>query len=351
MAHNLDFSTGGAAFIQAGDRVDAWHRHGVNISHDELATMTTRQKIERILKDGRLNWTVDPYSVQDETGAHIPGWSAFKRSDTGKVFGVFPSSYTIVQNHELFEFVEPLMDAGMIEFETAGAIREGADVWTLFRFNPQDEAVRDFFKGDGIIPYLLIHNNHSRERLLSIMETMVKVVCQNTLSAATGAFGGRRRRAGRYPGAVLLRHTKNVRSMSVEAIDDLWGQMTRRYAKVAESYTSLKKRYLSEEEFDAHVLDTLAPLPKDIEEPRAERALVRALERRALLTTLYQGGGRGIDGEPTAYNAYMATTEAVDHYREQFAVRADDEMVALFPGGTLANKKQDVLNALTTLAV
>jgi phage/plasmid-like protein (TIGR03299 family) len=301
---------------------------------------------------GRLNWTVDPHDVFDATQSLVPGFKAFRRSDNNALFGVFPETYTIIQNREMFELIEPMMDAGMIEFETAGAIFEGRDVWSLFKFNAQDEAVRDFFGRENITPFLLIHNNHDRTRLLSIQETMIRVVCKNTLSAATGAFAGRRRKAGRYPGAVLLRHTKNVRSLSVEAVNELWGRMTERYEKVVASYETLKARYISQEEFETNVLDILAPLPNDIEadDKRVQNAVERALGRRELVTSLYRGEGAGIDGDPTAWNAYNAAVEAVDHFRDLFKVRVDD-LEALFPGGTLANKKQDVLNALTDLSL
>jgi phage/plasmid-like protein (TIGR03299 family) len=349
MAHELDFSTGDAAFVQVGERVDAWHKHGRSLTRETLAAAgDVRAQSNLILAEARLGWTVDPFDVRDETNETLAGWKAFKRSDTGNLFGVFPESYTILQNHEMFELLEPLVEAGMLQFETAGAIYEGRDVWALFNFNAQDEAVNEFFGAEGIKPYLLVHNNHDRKRMLSFRETTVKVVCKNTLAAATGTFSGKKRAAGRYPGAVLLRHTRNVKSLSVDAIDDLWGNMTRRYSKVVESYAALKLRYITEAEFNVNVLDLLAPLPEDIENPRVEKAVERAFARRTLLLSLYAGAGLGIDGEPTAWNAYMAATEAVDHYRGEFAVKAD-EMAALFPGGTLANKKQDVLNALVGL--
>jgi phage/plasmid-like protein (TIGR03299 family) len=350
MAHELDFSTGDAAYVQAGDRVDAWHRHGTAIPTEQLDKLTAPEQVRLIMERGRLDWTADPFDVFDESGNRLEGWQAFRRSDTDKLFGVFRDSYTIIQNRELFSLIEPMLDAGMVKFNTAGAIREGADVWALFDFNPMREEVRDFFAAETIIPHLLLHNNHTRERMLSIQETMVRVVCQNTLSAATGAFTGGKRRAGRYPSAVLLRHTKNVKSLSVEAVQDLWGQMTNRYDSIRESYMKLKQVYLQAEQFDSHVLDVIAPLPKDIEDPKMEKPLERVLARRELVTNLYRGEGRGLDGEPTAWNAYNAVVEAVDHYREHFKIRAD-EMAALFPGGTLANKKQDVLNSLTSLSL
>lgn len=350
MSHELDFSTGGAAFAQFGDRLTAWHQHGVHIPQESFAGRTTAEKIEVVLEKARLNWTVEPHDVYDVNGQIIKGWKSFERDDTSHRMGVFPESYTIMQNRDLLTLVEPLIDAGMVEWDTAGALRNGEDVWFLMRFNPNDEAVADFFKANGTIPYALLANNHARKKLLTIMETMIQVVCANTLGAALGTYG-RRRRAGRYPGAILLRHTKNVKSLSVEAVNDLWGDITNRYGKVQEAYIAMKHRFLSLEEFDANVLDIVSPLPEmptDGGDGRYEMALGRAVDRRALVTRLYKGDGRGIDGEPTAWNAYMATTEAVDHYADDFRTRVN-RLQAIYPGGSLANKKQDVLNALHAL--
>ena len=350
MAHELDFSTGGAAFVEAGDRITAWHKHGRFIRPEAFAGLTAAEKVERIMEAGRLNWTVDPYDVIDETGQRLKGWAAFKRSDNDHLMTIARQSYTVLQNRDLFELVEPMLEAGMVQFETAGALRSGEDVWALWRFNPKDEAVAAFFGEEGIVPFALLANNHSGRRMVSIMETPIRVVCANTLGFAMGAIPGRGRKAGRYPGAILLKHTRNVKSLSVDAVNDLWGRMTERYEAVATSYQQLKARYLAAEEFEASVLDVLAPLPEDPDSKQYDSTMDRALDRRNLVKKLYQGAGRGINGDPTAWNAYMAATEAVDWYEEEFPVRKG-RLEALYPGGSLANRKQDVLNNLHALAV
>jgi phage/plasmid-like protein (TIGR03299 family) len=349
MSHDLDFSTGDAAFAQFGDRVTAWHRYGVAVG--QMDGLTVREKIALVMEKARLDWTVEPFDIFDVHGRFIPGWKSFERSDTNYRMGIFPETYTVVQNHELLELVEPLIDAGIFNFNTAGALRMGESVWVQFGFNLGDDSVREWYEANGIKPYALLSNNHSRKQKLTIMETAVNVVCANTLGAALGTFG--RARAGRYPGAVLLRHTKNIRSLSVDAVQSMWGNITDRFGKMAESYEALKARYLTEEEFSTNVLDILAPIPTPPDgggDGRFDAALARSAERRGLVRTLYNGGGRGIDGEPTAWNAYMATTEALDHFDGQFKVRTD-RLQALVPGGSLANKKQDVLNALASLGV
>lgn len=362
MAAELDYSTGDAAFVEFGDRVTAWHRDGRAIIPARFAGLSGEEKVQLILTEGRMDWEVLPYDVLAPVspvgsytvgpvmfGEKIKGWKQFRRSDNGKLMGIFPESYTPLQNRDLLTLVEPMLDVGMATFETAGSLREGEDVWGLFRFNPKDPVVQEFFTVEQIIPYMLLSNNHARKRMVTIMETPIRVVCANTLGMALGVYG-KKRKAGRYPGAVLLRHTKNVKSLSVDAVNNLWGTITERYAAVAGNYETLKSRWLLEEEFEENVLDLIAPLPVNVESPLFHSTLDRAMDRRRLITELWNGAGRGITGDHSAWEAYNATAEALDWYEDNFPTRAKNRLQAIYPGGSLANKKQDVLNALTTLA-
>lgn len=350
MGHMIDGSTGDDAYVERGERVTAWHKRGRTLRPDEFDHLSGEEKVQRILEAGRLDWTVDPYDLFDETGRRVEGYHAFRRSDNDHLMTVAPSSYTILQNSELLTLVEPFLNEGVFTFETAGALRDGEDVWALFKFNPQDPAVMDFFDREEIHPFALLANNHSYRRVVSIMETPIRVVCANTLSMALNALPGKKRKSGRYPGAVQLRHTKNVKSLSVDAVTDLWGEITERYAALAASYEALQERFLTEEEFESAVLEPLAPFPEDEESKQYESTFMRAMDRRNFVEGLYFGAGSGITGEPTAWNAYNAAVEAVDHFEEYFPVRTN-RLRGIFPGGSLANKKQDVLNNLHELAV
>lgn len=350
MGHEIDTSTGDAAFTEIGDRLTAWHQHGNFMRPEDLIGLPAKAKIIKVADAAILNWTVDPFDIFDGGGRLIKGWKEFLRSDTDFRMGIFPETYTILQNMEMLMLVEPLLEQGMIEFETAGSLRSGRDVWALFRFNSSDPVVQEYFAEEKIIPYQLLTNNHAYETLLAFLETMVKVVCKNTLGMAMNAMGGssKKRKAGRYPGGILLRHTKNVKSLSVEGVTELWGQMTERYAAVKNSYEAMKQRFLTEEEFAENVLDLIAPLPEDHESPMYPSTLERASFKREVVTELWNGAGLGIEGDHSAYEAYQATAEALDHYDDVFPTRVD-RLQAIYRGGSLADKKQDVLNALTTL--
>jgi phage/plasmid-like protein (TIGR03299 family) len=351
MAHELDYSTGMAAFAEAGDRVTAWHGEGRTVRPGLLEMLDPEEKSMVIMQAAKLDWEVEARDIRIHSGEFgqsplIPGWKAFTRSDNGRVLTVAPESYTPLQNRELLRLVEPMMGEGIFRFETAGALRDGQDVWALFTFNPKDEAVAAYFGAEGIIPYALLANNHARSRAVTIMETPVRVVCANTLGMAAGSVG---KKAGRYPGAISLRHTSNVKSASVEAVQQLWGQITERYRAVAGSYEALKATYLEQEEFEREVLDVLAPLPEDTEAPRFESTLARQESRRSVVQGLWEGEGRGLRGDGSAWEAYNAAAEALDHYPDAFPTRKN-RLQGLFPGGTLASKKQDVLNGLHALA-
>lgn len=367
MSAELDYSTGDAAFVEFGDRVTAWHRDGRFILPERFEGLTGEEKVDLVLTEARLDWEVLPHDVFAPDGVKmnlgtglyepagfekIEGWKRFERSDNNHLMGIFKESYTPLQNRDLLTLVEPMLDAGMAVFETAGSLRDGEDVWGLFRFNPKDPVVQEFFTEENIIPYILLTNNHAQKGPVCFMETMIRVVCANTLGAATGALGDKRKRAGRYPGAVTLKHTKNVKSLSVDGVNYLWGTITDRYGKVAKNYRQLKQRFLDEEEFETHVLDVIAPLPIDEQAKRYQSSLEKAEAARSLVQELYDGRGRGIEGDHSAFEAYNAAAESLDWYPDvMFRRSLRDKLQATIPGGSIADKKQDVLNGLTELVL
>ncbi len=103
----------------------AWHQLGTVIA--EAATSA-----EAIHLAG-LNWTVEQQPVYLGSGKRIPDRLANVRGDTGAVLGVVSTGYQVFQNEDCFDFMDALVADRLAKFETAGALREGRQIWMLAR--------------------------------------------------------------------------------------------------------------------------------------------------------------------------------------------------------------------------
>ena len=174
MSGELDYSKGTAAVLSVGKT--PWHREGVVLE-------TPPSSISEALKLAGLDFDVELTPLYhrgtSDSYAGIDDFTAVRRTDVGKVLGVVGSHYTPLQNRDAFRILEPLLDNGTATIETAGALREGRDVWLLVRFDVQDPVVQETF-ADEVVPFGLLSNNHVGKRQVVMQETPIRVVCSNT---------------------------------------------------------------------------------------------------------------------------------------------------------------------------
>jgi hypothetical protein len=174
-----------------------------------------------------------------------------------------------------------------------------------------------------------------------VQETPIRVVCANTLGAA---LRDRRRALG-------LRHTASVEARTVEAARQLWRGLIERYETVARQYRALKAHHLDPALFRRLVLDVAAPLPAELDRPaltpRQDGARRRVVARRSRLTQLWEEGA-GHQGDHSAWEAYNAVTQSVDHDSELWRLR-DSRAEALLDG-RLVEIKDSVLATLVAAA-
>lgn len=368
MAAELDYNeeNGNAAFF---GRQPAWHGEGIVIDSDRHIS------VEEALELASLNWKVatvplftattmvlgdgaEPHAATAEDEAIIDQLDTFKsyqqidsyratmRLDRREVLGVVGKQYTPLQNRDAFNVLTPLIDEGIARIETAGALRRGRDVWMLTRFKIEDERVNEVLsrKGQQVIPYGLITNNHSGQRKVNLQETPIKVVCANTLAMARVNFG----ELVANEQAFEVRHTTNVEASVVEAAKQLFGGFVKRYHRIAEQYDAMMRTYLDEALFRELVLDVVAPIPSKLDKSdltkRETTSRERIEELRSRVQQLWTEGD-GHRGDRSAWEAYNAVTQSVDHDRELWKVRSDLRLAALFDG-RLADVKQGALDSL-----
>lgn len=129
----------------------------------------------------------------------IKGWSATVRDDlawdhSARLLGVVGESYQPIANEACFDLVDRVVGGMGASYETAGSLRNGKQVFLLAKC-PNDLQILD----DKIRPYLLLSTAHDGSGALEVKLTMIRVVCNNTLSVAV---------ADQSTATVRVKHTK-----------------------------------------------------------------------------------------------------------------------------------------------
>lgn len=150
-----------------------WHNQGVKYE-------TPPKSSFEIVEGAKLNWNVASIKMKTDMHDSVLQFNAIYREDTGKVLGAVNRAYPkLVQNREMFNSVEHLIGKD-IETETAASLGDGEKVFGCFRIHEQYKLL-----DDDVDHYFLILNDHLRvDGKVTVLNTPVRVVCQNTLSEA-----------------------------------------------------------------------------------------------------------------------------------------------------------------------
>lgn len=206
MAHNLATDNKGeAAFFTVKEK--AWH--GLGKVLDACPTSEEAIKLAGLDYDvalAPLYAGVDKFDKDTIPGSdnlpQVVGRFATYRKDTGDVFGVVGSRYEPVQNSQAFEFFDSIVGKGEAIYETAGALGKGQIIFVTAKL-PDYIKVKD----DAIEKFLLFTMAHDGSSAIQAMFTPVRVVCNNTLTAALRDNTNK----------ITIRHTRSVHDKLKEA--------------------------------------------------------------------------------------------------------------------------------------
>lgn len=174
MAHELDVSNGRANIAYTGNV--PWRGLGFQVKPD--------QDIDTWRAAAGLNWEAlkapTYYEVDDRTVD--TGEFALYRSDTGARLGTVSQAYREVQPAEVLDFFRHYVEnIGAFQMDTVGSLKGGKHIWGLAK-------ARDgFFEapgGDVVQRYLLMATSYDKTMATTIQQTSIRVVCNNTLTAA-----------------------------------------------------------------------------------------------------------------------------------------------------------------------
>lgn len=288
-----------------GSNRAAWHGLGMVLP----GQLTSAEAITA----ARLDWRVDTESVLagDGMGGSFPVDNAFltvrsdlPMNDARRILGCVKGRYTPIQNVDAFDIADSLVGESGARFETAGSLRNGKTVWLLAKM-PEAARVKD----DTIERYLLLTTSHDGSSALRALLTSVRVVCQNTLTAALRGSENQ----------VTIRHTRSARNKIDEARRIL-GLAGEHWAQEKEMLDYLAGASLTPDSARSF-LSRIVPDPKD----GANKT--RAINTRREIASLYAGRQKGATQQAvrgTAYGMLQAVAEFADHHRTTRAAAGAD---------------------------
>lgn len=326
MAHNLTINGKTVEMAYAGET--PWH--GLGNALPALAT------VEEMQRAAGLFWTVRKAPMFDERGIVVPGFQAVARDDNNVVLGVVSNQYHIIQNAQAFETLDALIAEGAATVETAGSLGDGFRVWALSKVPGDFRVIGE----DAVNAYFLLDWRHDGNGGLSGRLTPIRVVCQNTLSAATG---------GRA--AFSIRHAANAK-LRIEEAHRALGIVRHRMEETTEAYRALAAKPVTESVAKSYFASLFQPKAQGEEE--TVESFIRRMEtfdgQQDELLALFESGAGAEYGRGNAWGAYNAVTEWVDHrypVLQNGKVSDTRQESALF--GTYAKVKQDALDVALAL--
>lgn len=199
MAHEISSilnSNGDFAYV--GEK--AWHSLGTELpafcSAEEMAQAAGHNFLVEKRPSGIfLDGVFHPSEVH---------WHTY-RTDTNTILGAVREQYRVIQNSDLWKFLEELAIGGTVQYQTAGVLRMGEKVFVTAKL-PKSWQMPD----SEVDNYIVISNTHSGRECLTIFFTPIRVVCANTLRMALKGNNGE--------GVYKITHTESWRGMLSDAM-------------------------------------------------------------------------------------------------------------------------------------
>lgn len=294
MAHLIENNaiTGKAEIAYAN--ATPWHGLGQQLTQDA--------PIDVWRKEAGLDWSAHLAPVRFEPhGADgdlltIDNQKVIYRDDTFAPLGVVTDRYKVHQPAEVLEFFNTLVQSAGFTLEVAGAIKGGKRIWALANVNKEAVVLQD----DAVRGYLLLSTSFDGTAATIGQFTSIRVVCNNTLSAADQENA---------PSRVVLTHGAEFdQSLMRDRLGLIVGGfdgMMDKYRKLArQGVSSEYARTFSNELFPA----SYNPQTNTFKESRGFK---RVLE-------LFDGAGMGANNYGvygTKWGLLNAVTQYVDHER------------------------------------
>lgn len=208
MAHNLNYNetTGKYSFFSVQEK--PWHGLGQIVTdYPTSAEAIQHAGLDYRVEKRRL-FTYDSANAFGNADTitptiEVPQQFATVRTDNDAVLGVVGRDYNVVQNVDAFSFFDSIVGGEGILYETAGALGKGERIFITAKLPQYIRVGRE----DLVEQYLFLTTSHDGLGSITAAFTPIRIVCNNTLTAALKASGN----------TIRIRHTGNAREKLAQA--------------------------------------------------------------------------------------------------------------------------------------
>ena len=242
-----------------------------------------------------LNYTVVKKPLEEVVELNHPDnaphrWATV-RTDTGAVLGVVDDSYEPLQNRDAFTFFDNLVGTDEAIYETAGALGRGERIWILAKLPGYIKVNRK----DIVSKYLLLSNSHDGSSLVRVKLTPIRVVCNNTLSAALQGAG-----------EIQIRHSPNAADALQQAIS-LLGLTNSLFEQLDTVFNRMALTKITDKQLQDYV-KALVPDNGEGEDNIENQGI------RESCLKLHESGQGADLSRGTLWGAFNCVTEYTDHW-------------------------------------
>ena len=307
----------------------AWHSIGTVLDKPPTA--------EEAMKIANMGWKANKVKMFLADGSEVPDNFAIVRDSDNSTLGVVGNRYTVLQNEEAFNFFDPLIASGVATYEAGGVLHKGRKVWILAKIGGDIE----IGKGDVIQKYVVLSNTHDGSGTVIAKVTPIRVVCQNTLSAALAKNPEKASKKDSLTDTVTIRHTTKVGERTKEA-SHLLKTINETYDKLGKVWHAMAKFKMPATATNDYFMSVFP----DGESERSKKPSLIRTELAGLLSN--ESLGQTLDtANGTLYGAYNAITARMEHYQSaRKGASADKHLDSLWFG-----QRQQILNTAFNSAV
>jgi phage/plasmid-like protein (TIGR03299 family) len=287
----------------------AWHRLGVVVD----GTLPAREAF----RIANADFQVAGRPVFDADMNPIPGYQAITRMDTGRTLSVMTETYALIQNQSLIRIAEALHED--INMDAVCVLSDGKKVTFTARIRG---AEGDVVPGDPVQQYLIGCTSHDGSIPFQLMFSPIRVVCQNTLSAALGIASNQSRRDN----SIRIRHTKNADSL-IARLPELVDVRRKQFIGGLDELRHMAATPCSMVQFRQYISTVFSDqLQGTVNDVRGDSSTARprVLEDLAAWPSVlrkFDGEANGSDllaNAGSAWGAYQAVTEYITHESGKF---------------------------------